>query len=128
MDQILHRAAMAPNMHLIPLEKYDPVHQYEKMLDKVKQRKNIDVNVIKLFYFKVGLLFQYVSVFSWLDHVWFHRFAKTGVVSETDKVMTKVIFQCYLQIDREVRFKSEDPLDAHAKLTNCDKHAENWME
>ena len=49
MDQILHRAAMAPNMHLIPLEKYDPVHQYEKMLDKVKQRKDSDVNVIKLF-------------------------------------------------------------------------------
>ena len=55
MDPIFHRAAMAPNMHLIPLEKYDPVHQYEKMSDKMKQRK--DLNVIKLFYVKVGLLF-----------------------------------------------------------------------
>ena len=62
MDQILHRAAMAPNMQLIPLEKYDPVHQYEKMMDKVKQRKDFDVNVIKLFYLKVRLLFQHVSV------------------------------------------------------------------
>ena len=79
------------------------------------------MNVIKLFYLKVGLLLRHVSVLSWLDHVWFDRFAKTGVVSETDKVMTKVIFQCYLQIDRGVRFKSEDPLDANAKLTNHDK-------
>jgi len=47
MDQILRRAAMAPNMNLIPLEKYDPVHQYEKMSDKMKQRKNFDLNVIK---------------------------------------------------------------------------------
>ncbi len=78
------------------------------------------MNVIKLFYVKVGLL-QHVSVFSWLDHVWFDRLAKTGVVSETDKVMTKVIFQCYLQIDRGMRFKSEDPLDANAELTNCKK-------
>ncbi len=39
----------------------------------------------------------------------------------TDKVMMKVIFKCYLQIDRGVRFKSEDPLDANAKLTNRDK-------
>ncbi len=121
MDRILHRATMEPNMHLLPLEKYDPVHQYEKVLDKMKQRKDFDMNVIKLFYLKVGLLFRHVSVFSWLDHVWFDRFAKTGVVSETDKVMTKVIFQCYLQIDRGVRFKSEDPLDTNAKLTNCEK-------
>ena len=56
----------------------------------------------------------------------FHRFAKTGVVSDTDKVMTKVIFQCYLQIDRGVRFESEDPLDANAKLTNCEKR--EWRE
>ena len=70
MDPILHRAAMAPNMHLIPLEKYDPVHQYEKMSDKMKQRK--DLNVINLFYVKVGLFFRHVSVFSGLDHVWFH--------------------------------------------------------
>ena len=119
MDPILHRAAMAPNMHLIPLEKYDPVHQYEKMSDKMKQRK--DLNVIKLFYVKVGLLFRHVSVFSWLDHVWFDRFAKTGVVSDTDKVMTKVIFQCYLQIDRGVRFENEDPLHTNAKLTNRKK-------
>ena len=87
MDQILYRAVMAPNMHLIPLEKYDPVHQYEKMLDKVKQRKDFDKNVITLFYKKVGLLFRHVCVFSWLDHALFHRFAKTGVVSNTDKVM-----------------------------------------
>ncbi len=112
---------MAPNMHLIPLEKYDPVHQYEKMSDKMKQRKDFDMNVIKLFNVKVGLLLQHASVFSWLDHVWFDRFAKTGDVSETDKVMTKVIFQCYLQIDRGVRFKSEDPLDPNAKLTNREK-------
>ena len=57
MDQILHRAAMAPNMHLVPLEKYDPVHQYEKMLDKMKQRKDLDMNGIKMFYVKVGPLF-----------------------------------------------------------------------
>ena len=57
MDRILHRAAMAPNMHLIPLEKYDPVHQYEKMSDKMKQRKDFDMNEMKLFYLKVGLLF-----------------------------------------------------------------------
>ena len=69
---------------------------------------------------KVGLLFRHVSVFSWLD-VWFDRFAKTGVVSDTDKVMTKVIFQCYLQIDRGVRFKNSDPLDPNAKLTNREK-------
>ncbi len=55
--QILHRAAMAPNIHLSPLENYDPVHQYGKMLDNRKQRKDFDVNVIKLFYVKVGLLF-----------------------------------------------------------------------
>ena len=112
---------MAHNMHLIPLENYDPVHQYEKTIDKMKQRKDFDMNVIKMFYLKVGLFFPHVSVFSWLDHVWFNRFAKTGVVSETDKVMTQVIFQCYLQIDRGVRFKSEDPLDANAKLTNREK-------
>ncbi len=112
---------MLPNMHFIPLEKYDPVHQYEKMLDKVKERKDFDMGIIKLFYLKVGLLFQHGSVFSWLDHVWFDRFAKTGVVSETDKVMTKVIFQCHLQIDRGVRFKREDPLDANDTLTNCNK-------
>ena len=53
---------MAPNMHIIPLEKYDPVHQYEKMIYKMKQRKDFDVNVIKLFYLKVRLLFQHVSV------------------------------------------------------------------
>ena len=57
MDRILHRAAMAPNMHLIPLEKYDPVHQYEKMLDKMKQRKDFVMNDIKLFYVEVGHLF-----------------------------------------------------------------------
>ena len=67
MDQILHRAAMASNVHLIPLEKNDPVHQYKKMLDKMKQRKDFDMNVIKLFYLKVGLLFLHVSVFSWLS-------------------------------------------------------------
>ena len=117
---------MAPNMNLISLEKYDPVHQYEKMSDKMKQRKDFDLNVIKLFYVKVGLLFRHVSVFSWLDHVWFHRFAKTGVVSDTDKVMTKVIFQCYLQIDRGVRFKREDPLDPNAVLTNREKR--EWRE
>ncbi len=39
MDQILHRATMVPNIHPIVLEKYDPVHQYEKMLDKVKQKR-----------------------------------------------------------------------------------------
>ena len=50
MNQMLHRAAMTLNMNLIPLEKYDPVHQYEKMLDKMKQRKDFDMNVIKLFY------------------------------------------------------------------------------
>ena len=79
------------------------------------------MNVMKLFDVKVGHLFRHVSVFSWLDHVWCDRFAKTGVVSETDKVMTKVIFECYLQADRGVRFNSEDPLDANAKLTNHDK-------
>ncbi len=84
------------------------------------------MNVIKLLYLKVGLLFRHVSVFSWLDHAWFNRFAKTEVVSETDKVMTKLTFQCYLQIDRGVRFKSEDPLDANAKLTNRDK--QEWRE
>ena len=120
MDPILQRDAMAPNMHLIPLKRYNPAHQYEKMSNKMKQRKDFDMNEIKLFYVKVGLLFQHVSVFSWLDHVWFDRFAKTGVVS--DKVMTKVIFQCYLQIDRGVRFKSEDPLDANAKLTNFENY------
>ena len=57
MDRILHRATMAPNMHLIPLVKCDPVHQYEKMFDKMKQRKDFDMNVIKLLYLKVGLLF-----------------------------------------------------------------------
>ena len=62
MDPIFYRAAMAPNMHLIPLEKYDPVHQYEKMSDKIKQRQDFDLNVIKLFYVKVGLLFRDVSV------------------------------------------------------------------
>ncbi len=108
-------------MHLIPLEKYDPVHQYEKMLDKMKQRKDFDANVIKLFYLNVGLLLRHVSVFSWLDHVWFDRFDKTRVVYETDGAMTKVIFQCYIQIDRGVRFKSQDPLDANAKLTNREK-------
>ena len=77
--------------------------------------------MVKLFYLKVGLLFRHVSFFSWLDHVRFDRFAKTGVVSETDKVMTKVIFQCYLQIDMGVRFKREDPLDPNAKLTNHEK-------
>ena len=104
MDQILHRAAMAPNMHLIHLEKYDPVHQYEKMLDKVKHR-DFDMNEIKLFYLKVGLLLRHISVYSWLDHVMFDRFAKTGVVTKTDKVMTKVIFQYYLQIYRGMRLK-----------------------
>ncbi len=123
MDQILHRATMAHNIHLIPLENYDPVHPYEKTLDKMKQRKDFDMNVIKLFYVKVGHLFRHVSVFSLLDHMWFDRFSKTGVVSETDKVMMKVIFQCYLQIDRGVRFKSEDPLDANAKLTNREKQS-----
>ena len=49
MDRILHRAAMVPNMHLIPLEKYDPVHHYEKMFDKVKQRKDFVVIVIICF-------------------------------------------------------------------------------
>ena len=39
MDQILHRAAMARNMHLIPLENYDSVHQYEKMLDEIKHKR-----------------------------------------------------------------------------------------
>ena len=112
---------MVPNMHLILFEKYDTVHQYEKVLDKMKQRKDFDMNVINLFYVKVGLLFRHVSVFSWLDHVWFDRFAKTGVVSDTDRVMTKVIFQCYLQIDRGVRFKNEDPLDPNTKLTNHEK-------
>ncbi len=82
---------------------------------------DFDMNVIKLFYLKVGLLFQHVIVISWLDHVWFDRFSKTGVVSETDKVMTKVVFLCYLQIDRGERFKNEDPLDANAKLTNHKK-------
>ncbi len=91
------------------------------MLDKMKQRKDFDMHVIKLFYVKVGHLFRHVSVFSWLDHVWFDRFSKTGVVSETDKVMTKFIFQCYLQIDRGVRFKREDPLDRNAELTNREK-------
>ena len=57
MDQILHRAILAPNMHLISLKKFDPIHQYEKMLDKMKQRKDFDMNVIKLFYVKVGHLF-----------------------------------------------------------------------
>ncbi len=75
----------------------------------------------KIFNLKVGHLFRHVSVFSWLDHVWFHSFAKTGDESHTDKVMTKVIFQCYLQIDRGVRFKSVDPLDPNAKLTNSEK-------
>ena len=70
MEQILHRAIMLPTMHLVHLQKYDPVHQYEKMLDKMKQRKDFDMNVIKLFYVKVGHLFRHVSVFSWLDHVW----------------------------------------------------------
>ena len=82
MDPILQRDTMAPNTHLIPLEKYNPVHQYEKMSNKMKQRKDFDMNEIKLFYVKVGLLFRHVSVFSWLDHVWFDRFAKTGVVSD----------------------------------------------
>ena len=56
MDQILHTATIVPNMHLIPLEKYDPVHQYEKMLDKMKQRKDFDVkgavilNPVTLYY------------------------------------------------------------------------------
>ena len=99
MDQILHRAIMVPNIHHYPSEKYDPVHQYEKTLDKVKQRIDFDKNVIKLIYVKVGLLFRHVCVFSWLDHVWFNRFANTGVVSETDKVLTKVIIRCYIQID-----------------------------
>ena len=85
------------------------------------------MNVIKLFYLKVGLLFRHVSVFSWLDHVWFDRFSKTGVVSETDKVMTNIIsFHCYLQIDRGVRFKREDPLDPNAKLTN--RETREWRE
>ncbi len=57
MNRIPHRAAMAPNMNLISLEKYDPVHQYEKMLDKMKQRKDFGMSVIKLFYVKVGHLF-----------------------------------------------------------------------
>ncbi len=126
MDQILHRAIMAPNMHLVPLEKYDPVHQYEKTLDKVKQRKDFDKNVITLFYLKVGKLFRHVCVFSWLDQVWFNRFANTGVVSETDKVLTKVIIRCYLQIDRGVRFTNDDPLDANAELTNREKR--EWRE
>ncbi len=84
------------------------------MSDKMKQRKDFDMNVIKLFYVKVGLLFRHINVFSWLDHVWFDRFSETGVVSETDKVLTKVIIRCYLQIVRGVRFKSEDPLDTNA--------------
>ncbi len=126
MDQILHRAIMVPNIHHYPSEKYDPVHQYEKTLDKVKQRKDFDKNVITLFYKKVGLLFRHVCVFSWLDHVWFNRFANTGVVSENDKVLTKVIIRCYLQIDRGVRFTYDDPLDANAELTNCKK--QEWRE
>ncbi len=126
MNQILHRATMAPNMHFIPLEKYDPVHQYVKTLDKVKQRKDFDKNVITLFYVKVGLLFWHVCVFCWLDQVWFNRFANTGVVSETDKVLTEVIIRCYRQIDRGVRFTNDDPLDANAELTNREKR--EWRE
>ncbi len=57
MDQTLHRAIMAPNMHLLPLEKYDPVHQYERMINKMKQKKDFDMNVIKLIHLKVGLIF-----------------------------------------------------------------------
>ena len=47
-------------------------------------------------------------------------------MSDTDKVMTKVIFQCYLQLDRGVRFKNKDPLDRNAKLTNREK--QEWRE
>ncbi len=47
-------------------------------------------------------------------------------MSDTDKVMMKVNFQCHLQIDRGVRFQSEDPLDANAKLTNREKR--EWRE
>ena len=49
-------------------------------------------------------------------------------MSETDKVMMNVIFQCYLQIDRKVRFKYEDPLDANAKLTNHKKQADRELD
>ncbi len=72
------------------------------------------MNVIKLFYLKVGLLFRHVSVFSWFDLLWFKRFAKRGVVTEKEKVMTMVMKQCYQQIDRGVKFKDVDLLDENA--------------
>ncbi len=40
--------------------------------------------------------------------------AETGVVTEKDKVMIEVIYQCYLQSDRGVMFKNEAPLDENA--------------
>ena len=72
------------------------------------------MNVIKLLFLKVGLLFRHVSVFSWINLVWFKRFAETGTVTEKDKVMTSVIDQCYVQIDRGVMFRSDDHFDENA--------------
>ena len=77
------------------------------------------MNAIKMFYFKFGLLFRHVSVFSWFDLLQFKRFAKRGAVTGEDKVMTKIMQQCYLQIDIGVKFKDVDPLDENAVMTNC---------
>ena len=80
------------------------------------------MNTIKLFLLKAGLLFRHViSVFSWFDLVWLKRCAERRFVTEKDKLMTKVMYQCYLQIDKRVRFKDVDPLDENAVMTNCKK-------
>ena len=51
---------------------------------------------------------------------------ETGTVTENDEVMTKVIYQCYLQIDKGVRLENEDPFNENAELTNHMR--QEWRE
>ena len=78
------------------------------------------MNTIKFFYLKVDMFFQCVSVFSWLDLSWCHRCAEPGATKK-DKLITKVIYQCYVKIDGGVRCKKDDPLNENAVLINCKK-------
>ncbi len=55
---------------------------------KKAKSKAFDMNAIKLFYLKGGLLFRHVSVFSWFDLVCLKRFTTRGVLTEKNKVMT----------------------------------------
>ena len=56
------------HMHLVPLEEYDPVQQYEATI-KNETKKGTPNNATKVRYGKVGMLFTHVSVFSWLDQL-----------------------------------------------------------